>query len=295
MFKWSRKVKLLLILSLIILFLHIYVNNSYINPNELFEKTFLHEPDVSKWYNYTEDQLNGPSIQMDDPRLVQKLYAKFLIPPPFPPKPYRLEKSDVPDPSMGQSDKIRGILKDKKNGVFLEVGALDGETRSNTLYFERFLNWTGLLIEPDPLNFAQLLTKNRRAWVSPTCLSVKPYPEIALFEQNSNMGKLAWLDSEKKSERNVIKVQCFPLYTYLLALNMTHIDYLSIDVEGAELEVLKNLPFQRLSIQTLSVEFAHVPGGKDAIAEYMLSQDYVIDSEVTNPLWLANDFIFRKI
>lgn len=179
--------------------------------------------------------------------------------------------------------------------MFLEVGALDGETRSNTLYFERFLNWTGLLIEPDPLNFAQLLTKNRRAWVSPTCLSVKPYPEIALFEQNSNMGKLAWLDSEKKSERNVIKVQCFPLYTYLLALNMTHIDYLSIDVEGAELEVLKNLPFQRLSIQTLSVEFAHVPGGKDAIAEYMLSQDYVIDSEVTNPLWLANDFIFRKI
>lgn len=47
--------------------------------------------------------------------------------------------------------------------------------------------------------------------------------------------------------------------------------------------------------QTLSVEFAHVPGGKDAIAEYMLSQDYVIDSEVTNPFWLANDFIFRKI
>lgn len=63
------------------------------------------------------------------------------------------------------------------------------------------------------------------------------------------MGKLAWLDSEKKDEKNIIKVQCFPLYTYLLALNMTHIDYLSIDVEGAELEVLKNLPFQRLSIQ----------------------------------------------
>lgn len=62
--------------------------------------------------------------------------------------------------------------------MFLEVGALDGETRSNTLYFERFLNWTGLLIEPDPLNFAQLLTKNRNAWVSPTCLSVKAYPEI---------------------------------------------------------------------------------------------------------------------
>ena len=66
----------------------------------------------------------------------------------------------------------------KKNGVFLEVGALDGETRSNTLYMERFLNWPGLLIEPAPLIFAKLLTKTRRAWLSPTCLSVKPYPEI---------------------------------------------------------------------------------------------------------------------
>lgn len=224
------------------------MSHTFPDHHELFENTFFYDPDVSKWYNYTDDSLNGPHIKMDDPRLVQKLLSRFLVPPSNPIKPYRLKNPDVKDPSMGQSEKIKNILKNKRNGIFLEVGALDGEIRSNTLYFERFLNWTGLLIEPDPINFSQLLKKNRRAWLSPTCLSKRPYPEIALFEQNHNMGKLAE-DSNASSVNSVIKVQCFPLYTFLLALNMTYIDYLSIDVEGAELDVLKHLPFQHLNIQ----------------------------------------------
>ena len=80
----------------------------------------------------------------------------------------------------------------------------------------------------------------------------------ALFDQNNNLGNLYAMDTEKETEKNLIMVQCFPLYTYLLALNMTHIDYLSIDVEGAEIEVLKNLPFQRLSIQVSLVFFSYL-------------------------------------
>ena len=64
----------------------------------------------------------------------------------------------------------------QRDGFFVECGALDGETRSNTLVFERQLNWTGLLIEADPLNFAKIITKNRKAYVSPSCLSIKPFP-----------------------------------------------------------------------------------------------------------------------
>lgn len=62
------------------------------------------------------------------------------------------------------------------NGFFIECGAYDGETRSNTLNLERFFNWTGILIEADPINFAKLLDKNRRAYLSPTCLSIKKRP-----------------------------------------------------------------------------------------------------------------------
>lgn len=81
---------------------------------------------------------------------------------------------------MGQSSVIQKIFKDKlqKNepGFFVECGALDGETRSNTLYLERFKSWTGLLIEADPSNVEKLKEKNRRSYFSPTCLSTNSYP-----------------------------------------------------------------------------------------------------------------------
>lgn len=55
-------------------------------------------------------------------------------------------------------------------------------------------------------------------------------------------------DLEKKKSLNV-NVQCFPLYTYLLALNVTVIDYFSLDVEGSELNVLKTIPFDKIDIR----------------------------------------------
>ena len=46
-------------------------------------------------------------------------------------------------------------------GFFIEAGAFDGETISNTLHFELNRGWTGLLVEPDPVAFKVLKSKNR--------------------------------------------------------------------------------------------------------------------------------------
>ena len=59
----------------------------------------------------------------------------------------------------------------QRNGFFIECGAFDGETRSNTLMLERELDWSGVLIEGDPLNLMQCLSKHRKAWLVPACLS----------------------------------------------------------------------------------------------------------------------------
>lgn len=56
-------------------------------------------------------------------------------------------------------------------------------------------------------------------------------------------------DFEKTKSVNVVNVQCFPFYTYLLALNITVIDYFSLDVEGSELNVLKTIPFDKIDIR----------------------------------------------
>lgn len=54
---------------------------------------------------------------------------------------------------------------------------------------------------------------------------------------------------DQKHKPLMVNVQCFPLYTYLLALNKTVIDYFSLDVEGSELNVLKTIPFDKIDIK----------------------------------------------
>jgi len=61
-----------------------------------------------------------------------------------------------------------------------------------------------------------------------------------------------------KKESSVVNVQCFPFYTYLLALNVTVIDYFSLDVEGSELNVLKTIPFDKIDIRVSSVIGGHL-------------------------------------
>lgn len=70
----------------------------------------------------------------------------------------------------------------QKDGFFIEVGAVDGELYSNSLFLERQRGWRGLLIEAIPASFSQLLTKNRRAYAINAALSVVPYASSAVFK-----------------------------------------------------------------------------------------------------------------
>ena len=68
------------------------------------------------------------------------------------------------------------FVRFQTNGFFIECGGYDGEFLSNTLYMERWLGWSGLLIEADKKAFGRLISRNRKAYTSPVCLSTKLYP-----------------------------------------------------------------------------------------------------------------------
>ncbi|ODM88635.1 hypothetical protein Ocin01_18047 [Orchesella cincta] len=131
-----------------------------------------------------EDILAGRvTIQQDDERLINYIKDVGILRPP-PHGRYSLQWPHVRDQSTGQAGYILShILKNKRNGFFVECGALDGETRSNTLFMERNLGWTGLLVEADPANFKQLLKINRNAWSSNVCLATKPHPHVVSIDR----------------------------------------------------------------------------------------------------------------
>ena len=112
-----------------------------------------------------------------DTNLIQKIRNDYLIPPQND-KPYNFTDLEENNPDLagqhGQAIKIAEIFKNKKNGFFIEAGAYDGEVFSNTLLLEAKMNWTGLLVEPNPDAFEELRYKNRKSHLIETCLSMKP-------------------------------------------------------------------------------------------------------------------------
>jgi hypothetical protein len=69
------------------------------------------------------------------------------------------------------------------------------------------------------------------------------------FEQKENQGRISNSIAAGVRLDGHVDVQCLPLWTYMLALNQTTIDYFSLDVEGNELDVLKTIPFDKLDIK----------------------------------------------
>jgi len=99
-------------------------------------------------------------------------------------------------------------------------------------------------------------------------------------------------DEVNNPNSKLVMAQCFPLFSLLSAMNITTVDYFSLDVEGAEFKVLNNIPFDKIFIKALSVEYAHVPEGKETIKEFMDRKGYDVVKEVTHAQNRANDFIF---
>jgi FkbM family methyltransferase len=81
-----------------------------------------------------------------------------------------------------------------------------------------------------------------------------------LFHQQFNRGRIIGGGGSSVGVgvggEDVVRVQCFPLFTLLAALNVSSVDYLSLDVEGAELDVLKTIPFTLLHIQVSQTSFS---------------------------------------
>ena len=165
---------------------------------------------------------------------------------------------------MGQ-DKIldQQIFNGKKNGVFVEVGALDGICGSNTYFFEKERSWTGLLIEPNPIEFKKLEKIDRELSIKENCaisneegdinfLSIEgPCNVLSGILEFYNENHLSRINRELESYKSyeeghelyskseTIKMKALKLQTLFDKYNLVDIDLISIDVEGAELDVLK--------------------------------------------------------
>jgi len=170
-----------------------------------------------------------------------------------------------------------------REGFFVDVGAGDGVFGNNTYLLEKQLGWSGLCIEPQP-SYHDDLRRWRTARLVDTAASDQE-EMVELACAGFFGGIVRWLREEQAHrwrEAPRLTVAAAPLGLILEEHGApARIDYLSLDIEGGEAEVLEVFPFDRYAVAALSVESP----GNLGIAAILESRGYV---EVTNPFARAD-------
>jgi FkbM family methyltransferase len=170
------------------------------------------------------------------------------------------------------------MLHKKKNGFFVDVGANDGFLCSNTYFFEK-LGWKGICIEPQPDVFSHYLIKNRKCDCFNVALSSDSYKEIDFLKADAHaLSGISDNICEEKRKRameygktEIIKVKTMTFNDIMEKYpTINHIDFLSIDVEGHELEILKVIDFKKYSFGFLTIEGSE----PDKIIDYLKQNGY---------------------
>ena len=156
------------------------------------------------------------------------------------------------------------------------------------LFFELERNWTGLLIEPVPDLYIDLVYKRRHAYTINACIADnRPFvvaltvpDDLSGLENEMSKSQKDRLRRMSKQKREIVYVPCFSLNTIMSAVNRTTtVDYFSLDVEGAELKILKSIDFKRLNIKAFTVEWASRNATRPQIIRLLNENGYLLRQE----------------
>lgn len=179
----------------------------------------------------------------------------------------------------GEDKIILEFFKDKK-GTLLDIGANDGRTISNSLLFIEN-GWSGVLVEASPIAFDKLKKEhenNKDVYCLKKCLS-DTNGEVTFYHNEDHFGvgdtdllstivPSNYMDSSRSFKFSSFTVECFDFETFYKDLPIKFFNYISIDIEGMDLIVLKQMNLSKLKTELIIIEYNNVQSIKDEILEY---------------------------
>ncbi|RDB35010.1 MAG: FkbM family methyltransferase [Spirobacillus cienkowskii] len=191
------------------------------------------------------------------------------------------------------------------NGFFVELGANDGISQSNTLYFEKYKEWKGILIEPTPHNYLKCLANRSSSnhIFCNACVSLdydSKFVEIAFANlMSSPIGLESDISdplSHAKSGKQFLNPtdKNFSFGAVAKTLNQilidsnapSRIDFLSLDVEGAEIEVLKGIDHKLFRFKYMCIECRNI----EKMTHYLEKHGYSFVEKLS-----IHDYLFKDL
>jgi FkbM family methyltransferase len=202
----------------------------------------------------------------------------------------------------------KNIFKGYKSGIYVDVGSHDGITINNTLYFHKNNKWNGINIEPIKKVYDKLII-NRPNDININC-AVCNYDGKTEFICNTGYTEMISgikdtydyrhynrLNNENtvmNASTEIIVVNTKKLETIFDEHHITHVHYLSIDVEGAEFEVIKSINFDKVFIDVIGFE-NNYDDVSLPIINYLNNKNYVIIHKSLDIFMISKKSIFYNI
>jgi FkbM family methyltransferase len=192
--------------------------------------------------------------------------------------------------------KMDALFGGKRGGFFIELGAYDGLTQSNTAFFEFSRGWTGVLVEPSAEQYTKCVAARPKSHCfNYACVSDSYTDEYISGDFTSGLmsSVTGRIDAEKSS------VPAKPLGQILDSIpNLPPIDFISLDVEGYEQDVLEGLDLEKYRPRYMLIEvYKHKFNELSYFLDthrYSLVENMSMYNHETNPIWDGshNDYLF---
>jgi FkbM family methyltransferase len=176
---------------------------------------------------------------------------------------------------------VEKIFKRRGGGFFVDIGAYNGVDISNTYYLEQQLGWSGICVEPIPKLFAEV-ARNRKCACVHGCVAARDEEvEFLEVEGCETLSGLATALAQTHDERiighkiNKLKLPGFRLDTLLRRHKIQKVDFMSIDTEGSEMDILRNFDWSGFEIHVICVENTYFG---DRLPEFLYRRGYRLDT-----------------
>ena len=170
----------------------------------------------------------------------------------------------------------------KENGYFVEIGAMDGLSGSNTNLLEKHFAWSGILAEPSR-TYAEIIPNNRSCHFDSNAVWKRSGEKLSFTDLGkTGLSTLSNFVSEgihgnlrERSNSDVYEVSTISLGDLLIKHNSPKIiDYLSIDTEGSELDILEAFDFDSYEISLITVEHNYNNQQRELIFSLLTNAGY---------------------